>query len=256
MKKAIEQLNKTKNKKGLICNNYCPTESGRMFFTDENGQKIDGIRKRIENTFKHNKITKDEYIFLIACLLVSADKVANIASVYGCYLKKFKNSALKKIIIEPIHTLNNSSNLNIIYNEDILNLKDKFDIVYLDPPYNQRQYSKNYHILNYIALYSENIKIYGKTGLLENSSISKFCSSKDIYNAIDSMIKIIKTKYLFMSYSNEGLISIDKIKKILSKYDYKRIKIIKREYKKFKAYKYNKSGQTIEYLICAEFTNK
>ena len=42
---------------------------------------------------------------------------------------------------------------HIIYNEDINTLikNTKHDVVYLDPPYNHRQYSGNYHILETIA---------------------------------------------------------------------------------------------------------
>ena len=123
----------------------------------------------------------NEYKFLNASLLTSIDKVANTASVYGAFLKKFKTSAKHKLELKAIHiqeTLNN----NKVFNEDINSeviLEQKYDIVYLDPPYNQRQYSSNYHPLNYIAKYDNTIEVYGKTGLLKDSNKSKYCQKKE-----------------------------------------------------------------------------
>jgi adenine-specific DNA-methyltransferase len=69
---------------------------------------------------------------------LASDKVANIASVYGAYLKKFKKSALKNLVLKPIHKNTIKNKRNKVYNEDIINIlnKDKYDLVYLDPPYN------------------------------------------------------------------------------------------------------------------------
>ena len=55
--------------------------------------------------------------------------------------------------------------------------KEEYDVVYLDPPYNNRQYSKNYHVLNYLARY-EDMELRGKTGLFD-CEVSKY-SQKDV----------------------------------------------------------------------------
>jgi len=182
----INTLNLLEPTEGLLYKNYCVD---RLYFTKENGMKIDSIRqyiKKLENT-----VSVNEYYYLLGCLLIASDKVANIPSVYGCYLKNFKKTALKKIKLEPIHFIKNE-NYNKIYNDDIKKIcnKDEYDIVYLDPPYNGKQYSKNYHILNYIAEY-EDVEIYGKTGLIKNSFISNFCKKSEIKNDFEYVIKNI-----------------------------------------------------------------
>lgn len=95
------------------------------------------------------------YFFLLASLLESADKVANTASVYGAYLKTLKRSATKIMELQPA-SFELTSNRHRIYQEDgndlIQNIKG--DILYLDPPYNTRQYGANYHILNTIVKYN------------------------------------------------------------------------------------------------------
>jgi len=141
----------------------------RNFFLLENAQKIDGIRILIERYFKRKKITKSEYFFLLASLIVSTDKVANITSVYGAYLKNFKSIARKNFQFQPIHRYSQIPMFekNQIFQKNILELEMDlltYDICYLDPPYNNRQYSKNYAPLNFLAIYKEELDVYGKTG--------------------------------------------------------------------------------------------
>ena len=87
-------LNSLKGEEGFVFQNYC--ENGlqnRLYFSSENGRKIDAIRKQIEQWKVENEVSEDEYYFLLASLIESADKVANTASVYGAYLKKLKKSS-------------------------------------------------------------------------------------------------------------------------------------------------------------------
>ena len=165
---------------GLIYEKYSPSgknEYNRMFFTCNNAKKIDTSRNYIDKI--KNELSENEYIFLLASIIESADKVANVACVYGAFLKKFKKTSLKNFILTPIHTKKNIIGKNKLYNTDIINLlENTFDIVYLDPPYNSRQYGGNYSQLNYIAKNNKNIKIKGKTGLIENYNKSKFSQKK------------------------------------------------------------------------------
>jgi len=249
IQEKINYLNSLEPISGLIYENYC---CDKMYFTEKNGKKIDAIRMNIEKLKENNEITQNEYYYLLACLLISSDKIANIPSVYGCYLKNYKKSSLKEIKLEPIHFIKNEYE-NKIYNDDIKNIckNDEYDIVYLDPPYNGRQYSKNYHILNYISEY-KNIEIYGKTGLFKNLFTSNFCKKKNIKKDFEYIIENLNTKYIFMSYNNEGILSKKYIEKIFSEFG--KIETKEIEYKRFKSFKYNDSGYTTEYLFCLNKT--
>lgn len=217
-----------------------------MYFTDENAKKCDAIHMEIENWRKNKKITEGEYFFLLASLLDAIDKVANTVSVYGAFLKKFKKSALKNLKIEPIKFLKNNYK-NEIYNENINDLiKDKkFDIVYLDPPYNERQYSANYHILETIAKYDNPI-IKGKTWLRDYSEQkSNYCKKWEVTKVFSELIKDIDAEYIFLSYNSDLLMSLEEIKEIMSsrwKYWY-----FKKEYKRFKADNNRKNNEKILY---------
>ena len=66
-----------------------------------------------------NIISYDEYVYLLSCLIEGADKVANTASVYEAFLKKFKKSAVKKLIIKPLE-LTKGKYIGKVYNEDVI----------------------------------------------------------------------------------------------------------------------------------------
>jgi adenine-specific DNA-methyltransferase len=252
----IENIQFEDNYDGLIFQNYSEKgEKKRMFFTPINAGKIDYCRKYIQNELD---ITQNEFNFLIASLIVSADKIANTASVYGAYLKKYKVSALKSFVLIPIHTNNNELlNTHVIYKDDIMNIynENSYDIVYLDPPYNSRQYSKNYHVLNYIAEYDDKIIPYGVTGLFKDCFISDFCKKSEIENLFDKLFKELKTKYIFLSYNSESLLSKEKIENIIKKYC-DNYEIIETDYNRFKSNSNKKTEkQIIEYLFCCQKNN-
>lgn len=250
----IVALNHLEPKEGFIYHHYCKGDNGeRQYFSDSNGKKIDAIRYQIETWRKNKTITDDTYYFLLASLIESADKVANTASVYGAYLKHIKKSAQKELVLAPADFEING-HAHEVFNEDSNQLIKRIegDILYLDPPYNARQYGANYHLLNTIAHYDQFIP-KGKTGLRDYNK-SKYCSSRSVENEFDELIKHANFKYIFLSYNNEGLMAVEQIKKILSKYG--RYDLASTNYQRFKADKdenrMHSAQKTEEYLHILE----
>ena len=257
LKTIIGELNKMKGEDGLIHRLYSPSggnEYGRMFFTCENAKKVDANRIHLENLKEEKKIDENEYIFLLASIVESIDKVANTACVYGAYLKKFKKAALKDYVVKPIHTktLINNSKDNIIHNKDANDIDDKFDIVYLDPPYNNRQYGGNYSQLNYIAKYNEEVEIKGKTGLVKGYNKSKYSQKPNVKEAFSKLINKLNTNHILISYNNEGILSLQELQELLSQKGKVTSYILK--YKKFKSQK--KTNKFVEeylhYVDCSD----
>ena len=250
----IKELNETNGEEGFIFNEYSENgKADRLYFSEHNGKKIDAIRTKIEFWKTEKKISSALYYFLLASLLESADKVANTASVYGAFLKHIKKSAQKELILEPaIFEINSHS--HEVYNEDsnLLIKKIEGDILYLDPPYNAREYGANYHLLNTIAKY-DNFTPKGKTGLRDYSK-SAFCKKKEVEKSFDDLIKNANFKYIFLSYNNEGIMSSETIKKILSNYG--KYDLLTTEYQRFRADKKenrnHKASSTTEYLHILE----
>lgn len=252
----VNELNQLTGIEGFIYKNYSyegteGQEFRRMYFSEYNAKKCDAIRTAIEEWFDAGKINENEYFFLLGSLINSIDKCANTASVYGAFLKQLKKSALKEMELIPLPIMQGSVECKV-YNEDISELIKNVsgDILYLDPPYNARQYCSNYHMLETIAKY-DNPEIKGKTGLRDyNEQKSVFCMKNKVEKAFADLIKNAKFKYIFLSYNNEGLMSFDTIEKIMKKYG--KYKVYMKQYRRFKADNARdcKSDSTIEYLHC------
>lgn len=246
--KLIEMLNNTPLKKGKIFTHYAlGGGSGRQYFSDENAMKIDGIRERIAAWQQSGFINEAEFYFLLASLLESSDSVANTACVYGAFLKRLKKSATKELVLSPA-TFGLTQNSHQVFNENANDLIAKIsgDILYLDPPYNAREYGANYHLLNTIALYDDFIP-KGKTGLRKYKK-SAWCKKGDVENAFESLLQKAQFKWIFLSYNDEGLLSLETIKNLMRKYG--KYSCVKQEYQRFKAdsMRLQKQSKTIEYL--------
>lgn len=250
----IDELNQIEGVEGFIYNNYClGSGSERQYFSDENGKKIDAIRQKVEDWKNENRISENEYYFLLSSLLENADAVANTASVYGAFLKHLKKSAQRNLILRPaLFEIND--NEHKVFNSEANDLVKKIngDVLYLDPPYNARQYGSNYHLLNTIAKYDD-FQPNGKTGLREYER-SRYCQKNEVGKVFENLIKNAQFKYVFLSYNNEGLMSEITVQKILRKYG--RYDLTTTDYQRFKADKTenrnHKATETIEYLYILE----
>lgn len=249
----FDYFNNLNGSEGFVFNNYCAGSGcGRNYFTDANGKKCDAIRIELENLRKNGSINENTYFFYLGSLINSIDKYANTASVYGAFLKNIKKSAAKDFVFEPLN-INKGPSGNAFLgdiNETIKSVSG--DVLYLDPPYNARQYSSNYHVLETIARY-DSPELTGITGLRKSDEQkSEFCSKRTVADAFERLIANANFKYIFLSYNNEGLMSLDTIKEILSEYG--EYSYFTQTYKRFKADKDENrnigSNGTIEYVHC------
>ena len=253
-RRILEELNRLPSTVGYVTRHYSPYEGNeRMFFTVDNAMRIDAIRQEIEHI--RPKTTDDEYTFLLASLLVSADNVSNVPADYGCYLKEFKAKALKPIVLHPIHTLQTPAKQgSSTSNRDVLGITDlRADVVYLDPPYNERQYSKNYFPLNIIAKRPVDLEteppLKGKTGIPTDCFVSPFCKKgTTVQTAFDTLFRQIDAPWILLSYSSEGIVPKDTIVELMSRYG--TVTVYEQEYKRFKSFEYNENKPVTEYLFC------
>jgi adenine-specific DNA-methyltransferase len=245
---------------GYVTKHYTPYEGcERKFFTVENGRRIDYVRSRLEEI--RDELKEDEYKFLLASLLVCADAVSNVPAVYGCFLKNFKAKAVKNLTLMPVHTRQSAgAKGSATHNMDIglLAPKVKADIVYLDPPYNNRQYSKNYFPLNIIAKSAAekadaDLKLNGKTGIPSDCFLSPFCKKGEVVEAaFESLFRDLKSKWVFLSYNSESTVPKDRMMELMGKYG--KVSVVERDYKRFKSFEYNADKDIKEFLFCLEKT--
>lgn len=214
---VLQQLQNLNGYKGYVFENYAP--SGyykRQYFSDINAMKIDAIRDKIEEWNMNNLLTKDEYYILVSSLINAADFVANISGTYGAYLKIWRSMALKPLKLLAPNIYNNNLN-NEIYQLNANDLVSKInsDILYIDPPYNSRQYATNFHILESLAVWDKQ-ELYGKTGQRDyRDKKSAYCYKNTALSALSELVEHSKSKYIVVSYSDEGIIPKNEIFKIL-----------------------------------------
>lgn len=218
----FDYLNKLKTRKeGFMFENYSPN-GGRQYFTDENALRIDTFRYLIEEWKEEKKISELEYYYLITSLLRGVNLTSNVSGTYGAYLKTWDKRALNPLILEPVDIIP-SKNKNKAYKRDANELIKEIhsDILYLDPPYNSRQYASNYFILELIAegWFKTKPEIYGETGMRNyDHQKSKYCSKKTALNALEDLIlNSSKSQYIVLSYNNEGVIPQTAIEQTLGR---------------------------------------
>jgi len=180
-----------------IEDNYSSINYGGKFFSLNDAKIIGYVRDYIEHLID---LTFKEKSILLASLIYSVDKVANTVGHYDAYRKKIDlKDRFKFELIQPINTKNKSIH---IYNSDANELSSQIesDIVFIDPPYNSRQYSRFYHVL-------ENITIWDKPDL-EGVALKPPVKNMSLYSknnapiVFDNLIKGLNCKYIVVTYNN------------------------------------------------------
>ena len=236
--KVVAWLNCLPGKKGFIFHNYCPSgnnEYGRQYLSDSNGQKIDAIRQQIQQWRDAGEIAENEFYLLLLPLLEATSKVANISGTYGAYLKQWDPRTFKDLTLVPAEIIQSDLPHQVFRGDANQLIGDiQCDVLYLDPPYNTRQYITNYHLLETIARY-DTPALRGKTGLRNNDEREKsaYCSKIKCYQAFQDLIEKADARHILVSYNNEGILSRDEVMSILllrgetrcdSSVDYRRFK--------------------------------
>ena len=222
---------------GFVFQNYCPDGQegkGRKYFTNVNGLRCDAIRLKIEEWRSFDMLSESEYFYLLACLIDGMDRVANTASVYAAYLKAFKKTARNPLRLTPLPIIW-SEYRHSAFNEDGSHLVRRVpcDVMYMDPPYNHRQYCTNYHVLETIARYDKP-KVYGTTGLRPHEDQkSEFCRKKRALPTLDAMVRDAQARHIFLSYSSEGLMPKKDIEGTLGQYG--PVEVVSRDHTRFRA---------------------
>jgi len=243
---ALAFVNSLPGAPGFIAKNYGPAGE-RLYYTEENAEKADAIRQAIEDWLARGVITEQEYFYLLCSLLEAIDQVANTASVYGAFLKKFKRSALKPLTLKPLTLYNHVADCRA-FRRDANELIEEIecDALYLDPPYNHRQYGANYHVLETIAAYDDP-ELTGVTGMRDYPR-SRYCKPRDAREALERLIAGARARHILMSYNDEGVLSFEEIRRILRLRG--EPKTFSRTYNRFKAdsNRQYKRDATVEYL--------
>lgn len=259
LNESLNETTTTTEVFGLIEREY---SGARMFFTPENARRIDTARRHIA---KETSLTKDEHAFMIASLVISADAVSNTTAVYGAFLKSYKKASLKPFQMVPIHNITKVAKKGRGTRHDALDpslyaeatTTKGAHVVYVDPPYNARQYSKNYFPLNAIAWdpsRDDEFKINSDTvtGIPAECYLSPFCRKAQAAESFKRLVTAVPpSSHLLVSYSSEGIVSKEELESILKERGGK-LTIREQQHKRFASASYNDTSKktTTEYLFC------
>ena len=204
--------------------NYVSINFGDKYFEYGDAKAIGFIRQDIED--HKNELTEREYCILIASLIYSLDKCANTVGHYEAY---FKNKELSRRfvfeLINPYDTIKMKNNFSIFRQDaNLLSATIQADIVYIDPPYSSRQYSRFYHVLENITKW-EKPQLSGTAMKPPIENMSAYCSSS-AKNAFSDLIEHLQCKYIVVSYNNtynskssssENKMTLEDIETVLNK---------------------------------------
>jgi adenine-specific DNA-methyltransferase len=215
----VEKFNSIDPQK--ISDNYFSLNFGGKYFEYDDAKKIGKIREIIE--IEKSNLSEKEYAVLISSLLYSVDKIANTVGHYDAYFKKNK---MRSLFVYKLINYTPRNSEFFIHRRDANELAANIyaDIVYIDPPYNSRQYSRFYHLLETLTKWDKP-ELYGVALKPTPENMSEYCRATAKEQFID-LIKRINCRYIVVSYNNtynskskssKNKITLDDIKNELSK---------------------------------------
>ena len=238
-RKKIETIIDEYNTKLINEENYMTMNFSNTYFSHDDCSKIGFIREDIENKYANKEINERERALLITSLLYAMDKIAKTCGHYDAYRKGVEFDMHLELLLPEASITNNKKNKCYNMDSNVLVRKIVADLVYIDPPYNSRQYCDAYHLLENVARW-EKPEVFGVAKKMDRTALkSKYCT-RSAAEAFDDLIKQLKCKYIVLSYNNmaqkgndrsNARISDDDIIRILSAKG--EVKIFSEEYKAF-----------------------
>ena len=192
----VDKISDTNRK--TLNDNYVSLNYGDKYFGNDDAKIIGFIREKIQSGYLENTLNKREFDILLASLIYSFDRCANTVGHYDAYIKKACQSQFVFELIEPIASRNKVE----IYREDANELARKVsaDIAFVDPPYNSRQYSRFYHVIETIVKWDKP-QLSGKAMKppVENMSEYSRVNAPIVFN---DLIQNLKVRYIVTTYNN------------------------------------------------------
>ena len=205
---------------GFVTGHFSPA-GGRMYFTEVNAARIDASRHALHDWRVRGWIESPIFYILLAALLEGADRVANTAGVYAAYIKSWQGNAKRSLSIVPELPVKGARG-STAHRTDAVSLAGELgpvDLLYIDPPYNARQYPGYYHVPELIARgwFDGPVVLRGKTGLLPaDGQRSVWCSPRRVRPALAELLAATNAKHVLVSYNSEGLLPDAEVRAVLA----------------------------------------
>lgn len=276
---AVNVLNSLDPVRGYIADHYCPqddedydSDTERMFYTQENGRRIDAIREQIRAWKGAGMVDDNEEAVLLAPLIYQSSYCSNTSGVFKGFHRGWggaTKTAWYRIrstltVTPPVFWDNGQDNL--VYRADASALLDEVtcDIAYLDPPYNQHQYGSNYHLLNTVALWDKppigrifDVRSEGNgkaaiRGDWRTERRSVYCYRHSALDAFRELVGGTRARFILASYSTDGIIPFDDLLEVLAGRG--ALSVVTQKYKRYRVSSQRPSAKThnIEFVVIVD----
>lgn len=215
---ALEDMEALPSPRRFFQNTYAPS-GGRMYMNDENALRIDFARNKVEDWNREGYVSEGEYCYLVACIVEGIPFVSNISGTYGAYNKTWDRRSYKQYQLYRLPVVENGKK-NRSFNRDGVELLRELsgDILYVDPPYNERQYLPNYHVLETGARY-DFPRVRGVTAQRPyGEEKSDFCVKGKALEAFARLMENADFEHIILSYSTDGLMKVEDIEDVMKSY--------------------------------------
>jgi adenine-specific DNA-methyltransferase len=220
------ELSHVTPRESFISRHFTPAggalSGGRMYFTPENAARIDAAREELERWRKSGVVGEDAYYLLLAAIIEGADRVANTAGVYASYMKRWQPNARRPFSITidtPVQGMKRAS-AYLMDAAQAARTIGEIDLIYIDPPYNSRQYVAYYHIPEILARgWSDGEPaIRGKVGLLAgDEGRSQWSHGRRVQKLFAGLLAASGARHALVSFNSEGHLEPDILETLLKK---------------------------------------
>jgi adenine-specific DNA-methyltransferase len=193
----------------------------RMYFTPENAGRIDAAREGLERWRMACEISEDSYYLLLAAIIEGADRVANTAGVYASYMKRWQPNARRRFEVTAETPTRGAFPARAWLADATEAAKEigEVDLLYVDPPYNSRQYVAYYHIPEILARgWSEAPpEIRGKVGLLAGQEgRSQWSHGRRVKKLFSGLLEATGARHALVSFNSEGHLPPELLQELLA----------------------------------------
>lgn len=197
----LNELIREYNRSTIFVENYMTENFSDTYFSKSDCSKIGIIREDIEQKYFAGVINERERAVLVASLIYGMDKIANTCGHYDAWRRgaTFERHLILPMLNIPVRNNKNNRCFNEDANELLKHIRA--DLIYIDPPYNSRQYSDTYHLLENIARWQKP-PVSGVARKMNRANLkSNYCTSKAT-TAFEDLIAHCRCKYILLSYNN------------------------------------------------------
>jgi adenine-specific DNA-methyltransferase len=249
--RVVRHLEALPPESGFVATHFAPAQAagGRRYFTAANAGRIDAIRRTLHEWRTAGHIADDAFHLLLAALIEGADAVANTTGVYAAWVKQWQPNALRPLALRPRPVVRGNGCHAVLGDAQALVASaGSCDLLYLDPPYNERQYPGYYHLPELIAAgwFDSEPDLRGKTGLIPDAHKRSDWSRRGRCEAaFERLIAGARCRHILLSYNSEGIIPERTIERVLR--DWGRPSSYRRFTHRYRRYRSDADGERRRY---------